>query len=115
MIKEDVDGNEIVVPLVEGKDYGISAWVCGEMHLLCYLKVDAGSTKSATPVRKLYTNEHPKYWCKDRYNALPHIISNPDANAIIKRIEDSGNSADAGSVSTRRKAPTAKKRASARA
>src|SRR6478609_9503521 len=38
MNKEDPEGEDIVVPLIEGKDYQISAWVCGEMHLVCYLK-----------------------------------------------------------------------------
>lgn len=91
MNKEDPDGEDIVVPLIEGKDYQISAWVCGEMHLVCYLKkAKKGKGENASMVRKLYTNEHPMYWCKDRYDVLPHVITNPDANKIVKTIIDSG-------------------------
>lgn len=103
MVKDDPDGNEIIVPQIEGKDYGISAWVCGEMHMYCYLKTEReGTGTSARTVRKLYTNEHPMYWCKDRYDALPHIIANPDANKIITLINDSSNPAATGTVETRR-------------
>ncbi len=102
MVKEDPDGEEIVVPAIEGKDYGISAWVAGEMHLYCYLRKEKIDKKM---VRVLYTNDHPTYWCKDRYNALPHVIANPDANKIIKAITDSGTGAPSGSVDTRRKTP----------
>jgi hypothetical protein len=104
MVRDDPDGNEIVVPHIEGKDYGISAYVSGEVHLLCYMKKELrGKGASAQVVRRLYTNDHVRYWCKDRYDVLPHIIENPDANKIIKLIGNSGKSADAGSVETRRK------------
>ena len=93
MNKEDPEGEDIVVPLIEGKDYQISAWVCGEMHLLCYLKKSSkGKDDSRKIVRKLYTNEHDMYWCKDRYGVLPYVIPNPDANKIVQTIIDSGAS-----------------------
>jgi hypothetical protein len=107
MVKEDPDGMDIIVPLIEGKDYGLSAWACGEMHMYCYLKKEReGTGASAKTVRKLYTNEHPMYWCKDRYDALPHVIKNPDARKIVALIEDSGKTPSGGTVETRR---TAKK------
>lgn len=114
MNKEDPDGEDIVVPLIEGKDYQISAWVSGEVHLLCYLKKERkGKGDSAKLVRKLYTNEHPMYWCKDRYNILPHVMVDPDANKIVKAIIDSGAKpimGEAPAVATKKKA-TAKKAA----
>lgn len=110
MVKEDPDGDEIVVPAIEGKDYGISAWVAGEMHLYCYLrKEQKGKGDAATMERVLYTNDHPRYWCKDRYDVLPHKIKNPDANKIIQMIDDSGKPAGASSVDTRRTTPKKKK------
>ena len=87
MNKEDPEGEDIVVPLIEGKDYQISAWVCGEMHLLCYLKKER--KKDGKVERVLYTNDHPTYWSKDRYNVLPPVIKNPDARKIIQLIEQS--------------------------
>lgn len=89
MIREDAEGDEIVVPLVEGKDYGISAWVCGEMGLLCYLaKAFKGKGESRKVVRKLYTNEHPMYWSKDRFDALPHVIEFTSDVGVAKKIVD---------------------------
>lgn len=111
MVKEDPDGEEIVVPQIEGKDYGISAWVCGEMHLVCYLKkVKEGKGPQAKMARVLYTNDHATYWCKDRYDVLPHVIKNPDANKIVKLIDDSGSTPTAGSVDTRSATATKKKK-----
>lgn len=111
MIKEDADGEEIVVPAIEGKDYGISAWVAGEMQLYCYLRKTAkGKGAEKTMERVLYTNDHPQYWCKDRYDVLPHVIKNPDANKIIKVILESGNSASAASVDTRKATSPATKK-----
>lgn len=101
MVKENPDGDDIIVPSIEGKDYGISAWVCGEMHLLCYLKKEReGTGKSSKIVRKLYTNEHEKYWCKDWYDCLPHVIKFESEAGVAKKIIDlidaSGNSPAAG-------------------
>lgn len=112
MNKEDPDGNDIVVPLIEGKDYQISAWVCGEMHLVAYLKKI--QTKSGKTARKLYTNEHPMYWCKDRYNVLDHEILNPDINKIVDQIKSSETgrpSLPANTALAAKKKATAKKAA----
>lgn len=115
MNKEDPDGNDIVVPLIEGKDYQISAWVSGEVHLLCYLKKEMkGKGDTAKMVRKLYTNEHAMYWCKDRYNVLPHIILNPDANKIVKAIIDSGAQPEMGSAPAVKPKSTKKKKGGAK-
>ena len=89
MVRENPDGEDIIVPSIEGKDYGISAWVCGEMSLLCYLKKERkGSGASATTVRKLYTNEHPTYWCKDWYDVLPHVIEFKSDVGVAQKIID---------------------------
>ncbi len=99
MVKENPDGDEIIVPSIEGKDYGISAWVCGEMSLVCYLrKARKKKGDASSPiVRKLYTNEHDKYWCKDWFDVLPHVMQFESergvARKIIDTIRDSGNSA----------------------
>ena len=122
MVKENPDGEDIIVPSIEGKDYGISAWVCGEMSLLCYLKKDTkGTGDNKKIVRKLYTNEHKTYWCKDWYDVLPHVITFESevgvAEKIIDMIRSSGNSpADAKKKAARstpaRKAATTRKKVS---
>lgn len=121
MVKENPDGDEIIVPSIEGKDYGISAWVCGEMSLLCYLKKETkGKGDSARVVRKLYTNEHATYWCKDWYDTLPHVIEFTSekgvAEKIVTMLADSGNSPADGkkkaatTTKAKKKATTARKR-----
>lgn len=115
MVKENPDGDEIIVPSIEGKDYGISAWVCGEMSLLCYLrKTRKGKGESAQILRKLYTNEHPTYWCKDWYDVLPHVVTFESevgvAQRLIDMIQGSGSSAAGG----KKKASSAAKKATTR-
>jgi hypothetical protein len=105
MNKEDPEGEDIVVPLIEGKDYQISAWVSGEVHLLAYMKKT--TNKQGKIVRKLYTNEHKLYWCKDRYDILEHVITNPDLRKIVKQIEDSGASPEVKPSSTKSSATKA--------
>lgn len=98
MNKEDPEGADIVVPLIEGKDYQISAWVCGEMHLVCYLTRKFKNKDGGVVLRKLYTNDHPMYWCKDRYDILPRVITDPDATKIVKTIIDSGHKPEVGTT-----------------
>lgn len=91
MNRENPDGDDIIVPAIEGKDYGISAWVCGEMSLVCYLKKERkGKTEI---VRRLYTNEHPVYWTKDWFDVLPEVIEFKSevgvATKIVKLLESS--------------------------
>lgn len=120
MVKESPDGEDIVVPSIEGKDYGISAWVCGEMSLLCYLKkVRKGKGDSSRVVRKLYTNEHNSYWCKDWYDVLPHVIEFESEVGVADKIIDliqGSNGKKAASVASAKpaKKKTAKKAATKR-
>lgn len=115
MVRENPDGEDIIVPSIEGKDYGISAWVAGEMSLVCYLRKERkGKGDSAEVVRRLYTNEHPTFWCKDWYDCLPHVVEFKSevgvAQKLIDLIDSSGNSAaDAKSRVTAPKKRVAKK------
>lgn len=114
MVKENPDGDEIIVPSIEGKDYGISAWVCGEMSLLCYLKkARKGKGEESKVVRKLYTNEHTTYWCKDWYDVLPKVITFTDergvAEKIVSTIVESGATPQREAASTRSTRPAKKK------
>lgn len=90
MKRETDEGDDIVLPLIEGKDYQISAWVCAQMHVVAYLrKVKKGKGDDAKIIRRLYTNDHPTYWVKDRYQVLGKYIDAPDINKIVGLIIDS--------------------------
>jgi hypothetical protein len=68
------------------------------MSLVCYLRKERKKGRGVDgPIqRKLYTNEHDKYWCKDWYDALPHVITFESevgvAKKIVGLIQGSGNS-----------------------
>lgn len=106
---ENPDGDDIIVPAIEGKDYGISAWVCGEMSLVCYLKKEVKDKKT---VRKLYTNDHAVYWTKDWFDVLPHVISFTSevgvAAKIVAMLQASGEPEETQAVKPARKKATKK-------
>lgn len=120
MVRENPDGEDIILPLIEGKDYQIAAWVCAQMHLVANLQVVKvpGANNKSRVIRRLITNETPPYYAKDRYDILGRRIDEPDIIQIIKKIDDSETGRPARKVSstTRRpvkKAATTRRRASA--
>jgi hypothetical protein len=108
MVKENPDGDEITVPSIEGKDYGISAWVCGEMSLVCYLKK---VTVNKEVKRRLYTNEHSTYWCKDWYDVLPHVVEFTSEVGVASKLVAMIEGSSASPKATTSVAKPAKKRA----
>jgi hypothetical protein len=92
MVREDPEGDDIILPLIEGKDYQISSWACAQMHVVANLqfkKVRVKGSKETKVIRRLITGESPPYFAKDRYDVLGRYIDNPDINKIIKMIDDS--------------------------
>jgi len=88
MKREDEDGNEIVLPLIEGKDYQISAWVCAQMHCIFYLRKVAPKEKGGRPRRYLYT-DHARFYSKDRYGIFKPTIASPSLADMMQQVEDS--------------------------
>lgn len=69
MIKEDEDGEEIVLPNIVGKNYSIAANTMAEPDMVLYYAVSkAASTKEHT-VRRILAQPYPPYYAKDRYGA----------------------------------------------
>jgi hypothetical protein len=120
MVRENPDGDDIILPLIEGKDYQIAAWVCAQMHVVANLqlrKVRDEKTKRVKVVRRLIVNESPPYYAKDRYDCLGRYIDDPDINAIIRKIDDSETGRPARRTAPRkaatRKTTTTRRRTSA--
>jgi hypothetical protein len=84
MRKEDEEGDDLVLPLIDGKGYGISSWVCGQMHIVGYYYIKP--TKKG-PERRLLAQSHPPYFAKDRYNVLVPWVGNPTVPSIMAKIE----------------------------
>lgn len=93
MVREDSEGEDIILPLIEGKDYQISAWACAQMDVVSHLalkpvnkRVDGKVQKSF--VRRLTCNESPPIFSKDRFNVLGRVVDNPDISELVQRIKD---------------------------
>lgn len=89
MIREDAEGDDLVLPAVHGKDYEIAQYVCAQMDGIYYLKIVSPKEKDKAPYWRLLTQRKPPYFAKDRYRALPRVIEYPYMPAIIKAIEAS--------------------------
>lgn len=93
MVREDPEGEDIILPLIEGKDYQISAWACAQMDVVSHLalkkvKKRVAGKVEATFVRRLTCNESPPIFAKDRYNVLGRVVDNPDIVELVQRIKD---------------------------
>lgn len=72
MIKQDKEGEEIVLPAITGKDYAICNYIIGQMDVGMYYSVSDKASTSTEIVRRAMVQPHPDlpYWAKDRYDAL---------------------------------------------
>lgn len=93
MVREDPDGEDIILPLIEGKDYQIASWVCAQMDVVSHLalkpvrkKVSGEVVKSF--VRRMTCNESPPIFAKDRFDVLGRVVDNPDIAGLVQRIKD---------------------------
>jgi hypothetical protein len=125
MVREDPEGEDIILPLIEGKDYQISSWVCAQMDVVAHLaqknikrRVDGKVEKVF--VRRLTVNESPPIFAKDRYDVLGRVIDNPDIAEMVSKVisSESGRPPKTASRSAARagtvRRPAAKKAATTR-
>lgn len=77
MRAEDEEGENIILPDLQGKGYGISQWVCAQMHVVAYISVKRkGKGDDKETWRRIQTQTVPPYFGKDRYNCLGEYNSN---------------------------------------
>lgn len=88
MRKEDADGEDIVLPLIQGKDYEIAAWVCAQMDLFTYYEVRKVEKRN---IRRLYGAASPPFWAKDRFGATTPYVDNPVMSDLLEAIAASGS------------------------
>lgn len=93
MVREDPDGEDIILPLIEGKDYQIASWACAQMDVVSHLALKTVKKKIAgkverTFVRRLTCNESPPIFAKDRFDVLGRVVDNPDIAELVQRIKD---------------------------
>jgi len=121
MHKEDQEGEDLVLPLITGKGYDISASICAEMNVVAYLAVRTVKTKDREGAvterdrRELLVRSHPPYFAKDRYACIGDdkgVMIDPTMPKIIAAIESSAGTSTA--AATPRKKATTTRRATAR-
>lgn len=92
MMKEDEDGEDIVMPNILGKGYAIAETVMETAsHVLYYAVSKTASTEQET-VRRILAQPYPPYRAKDRYGTLGKRIDVREGNYnamadIIRSIE----------------------------
>lgn len=93
MVREDPEGEDIILPLIEGKDYQIAAWACAQMDVVAHLalkpvKKRVGGKVEKSFIRRMTCNESPPIFAKDRFNVLGRVVDNPDIAELVQRIKD---------------------------
>lgn len=88
MHKEDAEGDDLVLPDLQGKDYAISQYVCAQMDSVFYYGVGK-ARKGAEPPRRLLTQGVAPFFAKDRYNSMPRWVDDPHIEDVIAAIENS--------------------------
>lgn len=70
MIKEDEEGEDIVLPQITGKNYAISNYCRAQMDVVCYYDVVPQKKRNDPVLRRALFQPYPPYVAKDRYNVL---------------------------------------------
>ena len=94
MVREDPEGEDIILPLIEGKDYQIASWVCAQMDVVAHLanktvKKRVNGQVQKVFVRRLTVNESPPIFAKDRYDVLGRVVDNPNIAELVQKVLDS--------------------------
>ena len=93
MRKEDEEGDDLVLPSIEGKGYGIANYACAEMDVVAYLGI-AKDKATKQMVRRLLCQPTPPYFAKDRYDCLGKYIDDPTMPMILDMIMGSAPGAE---------------------
>lgn len=68
MRKTDHEGEDIVLPNIQGQDYSIAQFFCGSMQAVGYMDVrNKGKGDDRVTVRRILWEASPVYFAKDRY------------------------------------------------
>lgn len=85
--KSDEEGEDLILPDILGKDYGISQWTCASMHIVGYLGLRRRK-ETKEEFRRLLTKRTGPYFAKDRYNVLVPYVDEPTMPEIDSRVNN---------------------------
>lgn len=93
MRTDSEEGEDLWLPLIHGKNYGIAQKVCAMMGIVAYLWIPDGlSDEAAFENRIRFRKTAPHMSLKSRYEGLPPVMRNPTIPAIMARINTTGGS-----------------------
>ena len=76
MRHEDEEGEDLVLPDIQGKGYHIAQSICASVAIVAYLKASAsGKGEEAEISRKLLFQSFPPFFAKDRYGVFPRWVT----------------------------------------
>lgn len=65
---EDQEGDEVVMPLIPGKDYEVSQYICSDMDVVSYYSMRPVGKNSRQEARRLLLQPTGPYFAKNRYD-----------------------------------------------
>lgn len=72
MIKENEEGDDIVMPSFTGKNYTIAKYIAAQMQVVSYYAVSSRASTDDEIIRRALFQPHPPYIAKDRYDVFGH-------------------------------------------
>lgn len=81
-LQTDEEANEFQMPSIHGQGGKLSAWVCAQMDIVCYISV--ARDRERNTFRKFQFNKSPEVFAKDRFD----IFRNPVKNLTLQRLTD---------------------------
>jgi phage nucleotide-binding protein len=91
MKRENEEAEDIVLPLITGKDYQICQMICGKMHVVGRISKRAtGKGDDRKTQRRIQFEYIPPYFAKDRFDCLPRYMPEPTIPKIENLINESG-------------------------
>lgn len=83
MRAEDVSGNDIYLPMIQGKQGEISQKLCGYMNIVSYMKT---VKKGGGEVRKIYFSKRGSFYAKSRFKGLQGEMTDPTVEKVMAAI-----------------------------
>lgn len=108
MRSEDEEGEQLVLPDLQGKGYSISQALCASVGIVAYMKKSmVGKGEDAESARKLLFESMPPYFAKDRYGVFPRWLTLTQGDRQVNTL-DSITRMISGDVAPRKAAPAKK-------
>jgi hypothetical protein len=70
MIKEDEEGEDIVMPFFQGKNYAIAKYIAAQMNIVSYFAVSKTASTDEEDIRRALFQPHPPFVAKERFGGV---------------------------------------------